>query len=227
MIDDSISVISSNCISGNDEPKEKAEIRQVNMESNDVREVVTDSISVISLDSIPSSDEPEENLESDDMDWTPKQICQSLGLSVGVIAACVLFTIPLTTVPRTNSIIYQSHWMEICLPSAIFFILSAAGDQLNLTVWAKERKLMSVKVFLKLYFSCLMLFIILYVLCYFVWSVNLGFNHPLPFLGVVQILAQAIFLLGLWFLLPSDLLAKNDFRRKIRIYMVYFLWTCT
>ena len=29
---------------------------------------------------------------------------------------------------------------------------------------------------------------------------------------------------GYWFILPSHLLTKTDFRRKLKIYMVYFLW---
>ena len=56
-------------------------------------------------------------------------------VSIGIIAASVVWAIPWTTIPRTNSIIYQSWWMEILLPTATYLMLIAAGDQINLTVW--------------------------------------------------------------------------------------------
>ena len=68
-------------------------------------------------------------------------------------------------------------------------------------------------------------FFLLYTISYLIWSLQLGYNHPLPFLGILMMLLMwVIFPIGLWFVLPSDLLAKEDFRRKMLVYMMYFLW---
>ena len=53
---------------------------------------------------------------------------------IAIIAFCLLFTIPWTTIPRTNSIIYQSYWMEVSLPVTTNCMLFAAVDLLNLTI---------------------------------------------------------------------------------------------
>ena len=53
---------------------------------------------------------------------------------IAIIAFCLLFIIPWTTIPRTNSIIYQSYWMEVSLPVTTNCMLFAAVDLLNLTI---------------------------------------------------------------------------------------------
>ena len=49
--------------------------------------------------------------------FSTKDAFKFLSLSVGIVGQCVLFIIPWTTIPRTDSIVYQSHWAEIILPS--------------------------------------------------------------------------------------------------------------
>ena len=53
----------------------------------------------------------------------------------------------------------------------------------------------------------------------------MGFNHPLPHLGMMVLLTFIIFVFFLWILLPSTLLAEKEFRRKLLIYTGYFYWT--
>ena len=64
----------------------------------------------------------ERNKESE-----PKNYLKSVLISTGTIALCVLFFIPWTTVPRTDSIRYQSYWFETWLPHATLTILDAAA----------------------------------------------------------------------------------------------------
>ena len=54
----------------------------------------------------------------------------------------------------------------------------------------------------------------------------MDYNHPMPWLGTLVYLVTCTFgLFGLWFALPSNFLSKADFRRKLRTYMLYYLWT--
>ena len=84
---------------------------------------------------------------------------------------------------------------------------------------------MSLAVFLRMACLYLVPYLLVYILCYVIWSIHFGYNHPIPYLGAIPTVATwIVFPLGLWFLLPADLLAKEDFRRKLRVYMIYCLW---
>ena len=75
-------------------------------------------ISVINLREITSGEGVEEgNKRENENGLAPKHVCKVLcSSSLGIISYCIIFIIPWTTIPRTNSIIYQSHWMEVILP---------------------------------------------------------------------------------------------------------------
>ena len=157
-----------------------------------------------------------------------RKIIRSVVLSIGIIAACILCVVPWTTIPRTNSILYQSWWMEMCLPSACYYFLNATAELLNLKVWTKERSINSVKVLLKLFLALLIPFLLLDVSCYMIWTVYFGLNHPMPQLGLaVNFPTKIIFIIELWIVLPSDALLKQNFRKKLQTYMVYFAWFVT
>ena len=145
-----------------------------------------------------------------------------LAYSGAIIAGCALFVVPWTSIPRTDTIVYQSQWWETFLPSATTYILSAAVEVLNLTVWTQERSLATLHVFLKIYFLWVTPFFILVLMNYFVWSVYLGFNQPVPNLGLINILSSFIVLypIGIWFVLPSPIVSQDQFRRKLRWYLV-------
>ena len=145
--------------------------------------------------------------------------------SIAVVGISILFVAPWTTIPRTNSIIYQSYWMELLIPSPTNWITIVAADLLNLTVWTQERSVIYPLVFLKLYFVYSAPLILLYILSYMIWCVYLGYNHPLPHVMIVLLLpVQILTMISFWLVLPSSLLEKETFRRKLRIYMVYCLW---
>ena len=157
-----------------------------------------------------------------------RNIIRPIVLSIGIIAACILCAVPWTSIPRTNSILYQSWWMEICFPTACVIFLNAAGELLNLTVWTKERSIDSAKVLFKLFLALIIPFLLLYVSCYMIWTVHFGHNHPMPYLALSTTLPiRIIFIIELWIILPSEALEKVTFRKKLRTYMAYFAWYVT
>ena len=104
--------------------------------------------------------------------------------ALAIIAFCILFAIPWTTIPRANSIIHQSHWLEAYLPVCTSFMLSAGAYSLDLITWTQERSLMSLRVYLKIYLIIVIPCIILYIACYLIWCMLFQFNHPLSNLGL-------------------------------------------
>ena len=81
-----------------------------------------------------------------------KDVVKAFLSCLAIIAFCVFFAILWTIIPRTNSIIYQSYWMEVYLPVCSSFMLSAGTYLLDLIHWTKEKDLRSIKVYLKMFF---------------------------------------------------------------------------
>ena len=184
----------------------------------------SDGISVITVQEI-TGDEQKNKSPRMEKKYALKDILEALGISVfGIIGFSLLFTVPWTSIPRTNSIIYQSHWMELLLPLATVPTLVAGILFLELINWTKEEKMKSMWIYLRLFSMQLIPFDILYVSSYLIWSVYLEYNHPFPQLVLLLMFNQVIPVIALWFVLPSHLMAKKDFRKKMKIYSVYLLW---
>ena len=99
----------------------------------------TKVISVINVDGITREEEAI-SMEKEDVKRYVKEICRVIGISVfGIIGFCLLFVMPWTTIPRTNSIIYQAYWMEAMLPLLTIHVLGALTDILNLSTWTEEK----------------------------------------------------------------------------------------
>ena len=142
----------------------------------------------------------------------------------GIISFSVLFAIPWTIIPRTNSIVYQKYWIEILLPCTTVHMLIAGVEYLNLATWANEKALLSKWNYFKIYLMSLAPYAFVYICIYLIWSVYLDFNHPMPYLAFIILPSSIILAIGLWCILPAHLLDKKDFRHKLKTYMYYLLW---
>ena len=187
----------------------------------------TKVISVINVDGITREEETLSTEKEDVKRSAVKEVCRAIGISVfGIIGFCLLFVMPWITIPRTNSIIYQAYWMEAMLPLLTSFVLGALTDILNLSTWTEEKIIMSFGVFLRVFFLNMIPYDLIYILTCMFWKNYFEANHPMPDLAYfVDINAYIIILIGLWFVLPSNLRTENNFRKKLKIYMLYCLWT--
>ena len=112
---------------------------------------VIEDISVISNKEITLA-ETNENNKKKESKFSLKDLFEALGISAfGIIGFTCFFTIPWTLIPRTDSIIYQSHWMEVLLPWATTLLLITGTQVLELRTWTKEKELMSIWNYLKIY----------------------------------------------------------------------------
>ena len=183
-----------------------------------------EAISVISLEEEVYDEEEERNAKHHSKSVLKdflKAICIS---HFGIIAISVIFATPWTSIPRTDSIIYQSHWMEVNLPSATIALLVVGSRFLQLKTWLNEDKFMSIWIYLKMYLMDLFLWNLLTSLSYVIWSGYYKFNHPLPQLGLLVIPMWILFMIGLGFILPSHIFEKDHFRKRWKVYMLYQLW---
>ena len=188
--------------------------------------ITPDHIEVVSVSEISSHVETEDSNKTENNTTKKRDFSFCYGLHiVSILAFCAVFLIPFSSLPRINSIIYQEYWIEFNLPVAIFMILMTGNDLLNLIIFTKEKSLRSFRVFFRLYILYIMAWIVPYILGHWLWCTYLGYNHPIPYLGFNFIISQFVFMVGIWFVLPSDLLAKPEFRTQLQIYTLYFLWS--
>ena len=180
----------------------------------------TDNISVICLEESSLQDNSQEKGKKVDR----YVLIKVFGMSFGIISFCILFASFWAIIPRTDSIIYQSYWIEAVLPTTSIYVLYAASDLLNLSTWTEEKSLFSPSIFLKMFFMYMIPNIFFYISSYVTWSVYLEYNHPMPNLGLIIWPIFITFTIGLWFILPSTLLSQTEFRRKLKIYMLYKFW---
>ena len=184
--------------------------------------MTSDAVSIISVKRINDEIETE---DKNNIQFSLKSVFLTFFVWIfGTIALSVVFAMPWTTIPRTNSIIYQSHWIEAIIPSTAALLLVAASNFYQVTTWTGEKSLTTFGFYLKIYFMNLISFSFLYVLSFVVWSVYLQFNHPLPYLGLILLPMLIILTIGLWFISPSHLLAKRDFGKKLQMYLIFMVW---
>ena len=185
-----------------------------------------DDISIINLEYIlPLNQKIDINRNKKNKNEKSKNISLRNGLYIfGIIGACIALVSTQTLIPRHNSIIYPSYWLEVNIPVTFHILLSTIGTILDIFIFTKIEFLKSIFVSVKFFSWTWLGWIIPYIICYLIWSIYLGYNHPIPFLGLTMFVSWFVSLIGVWYLFPSDLRYKKDIQKKIKAYIMYMLW---
>ena len=83
---------------------------------------------------------------------------------------------------------------------------------------------MSFNIFLKMFIWYMTTWMVLYIFSYVIWCNYLEYNPPLPGQNLITQVTWILFMMELWIILPSELISKEEFRRKILFYYVHFFW---
>jgi len=139
----------------------------------------------------------------------------------GIMIGCSIMLSIILLIPRHNSIIYQTYWLEVNLPVAFVILTSTLSTAIEFVVFIKLKIRVAIHVGIKLYLWTFLPWFILYCLCYIVWVISLRYNHPLPLLGLNMFTTWIVSLPGLWFSFPRHLRSDKVGRRKLKCYMQY------
>ena len=111
-----------------------------------------DQISIISIGYLPSNENRKERCKmKEEIQGDKGTSAWNMCHVFSVITVCVIFSIPVTLIPRTNSIFYQSNWYEYNFVVMSFMLLPAANDILTVATYFKEKLLLSFGMLLKTY----------------------------------------------------------------------------
>ena len=142
-----------------------------------------------------------------------------------ILFGCAVVSFPQTMIPRHNSIEDSSFWFEINIVFAFAIFTLTTVYVLECYVFTDERSLISVSVFSKLFVWNTIGWLVPYCLSYYIWSHYLGYNHPMPLVGMIWLFNGWVWsIAGLWLHLPSKLLSDQGFRNKLKWYIVYNMW---
>ena len=145
-----------------------------------------------------------------------------------ILGYSALFLSPQLLIPRNNPIYYPDTWYR-----NIFLIVQFAASAgvvrslLELFVFTKEKSMINIGVFMKLWLSVVApMFSLIYILNY-IWTFVMELQPPIPFGGLmVNLCVWIIYNCSIWcrIVFPSELRNKDEFRRQMNSYMIYDLW---
>ena len=144
-----------------------------------------------------------------------------------IVCLSVLWSFSITIIPMTNQIENPEYWWE--------WILKGAGLSfaLNQTVFAwmdiglifNFKPISVIASFIRILMIDLVAVSLFLVLCHIIWTMLLGYNHPMPMIGIALFCGiQPFHFTSIWFNFPRETKATTDGRKKVRAYILYRLW---
>ena len=144
-----------------------------------------------------------------------------------VLSATTVVLSPQLLIPRHNSIFYPNYWYEIMILLVAPAFMLSVRSVIECVIFTQEKKLIRFGVFLKMAMCIVVPINGLFFLAHCFWTLNMGFEHPMPLLGIFLYFGTvSIFLCCLWYsiMFPLDLRMNHEFRMKIKRYVIYQLW---
>ena len=153
------------------------------------------------------------------------RVSYSNGLHVfSILFGCGLAMSASTLIPRHNSILDQTYWYEMIFPVGIARLLWAAAKVQDLNALIRKKKLKSISLLLKIFFTSFLIHVTLFCSIYLIWTRIQGRNHPYPHVGTVCFFPTMIIgILSTPFLLPPKVFEEEDFKRKMKMFILYDL----
>ena len=144
-----------------------------------------------------------------------------------IVCKSVLWSFPATIIPMTNQIENPEYWWE--------WILNGTGLSmaLNMAIFAwmdislifNFKPISVMSSFIRILMIDLVALSLFLVLCHIIWTMLLGYNHPMPMIGIALFLViHASHFTSIWLNFPRETKATMEGRKKVRAYILYRLW---
>ena len=183
-----------------------------------------EKISVTSVEYLDSNENQNENNRNKEENQVDKETSAwNMCHVFSVLTVCVVFSIPVTLIPRKNSIFYQSSWYEFNFVMAGIVLLDAANDILNIATYFKNKSIRSLRMLLKTYTLYMVTMTIPTFIAYIIWCQYLKYNWPMPFLGYNYLLFKVVHPAVIWISFPRHLRTDKDFQKNFQILLLYVL----
>ena len=159
------------------------------------------------------------------MKSTAEIVAWNLFFIVGIGIVAILWSAAATLIPQHDVIKYPSFWWEGIITGSFFVtsLYETTYTLLECNLIFGFDFLRSSKTFLILWIITYLAITIPYIITYVLWSVMLGYNHPMPLVGLVAYTCWNIaHFFGIWFMFPFEV--RQDHGKRIWKYILYRLW---
>lgn len=146
---------------------------------------------------------------------------------VGIIGIGVLWSIPVSLIPMTNTILYPAYWWEVIVYGPFFtHAIYKAGFttiECHLIFDFKESK--SMRRFLFLCTINYTSMVTIWCSTYLIATIWLEIGYPLPLVGIIiYVVGNASHMIATWFSFPYKMRQNKLEWKKIWVYTLYNLW---
>ena len=142
------------------------------------------------------------------------------------LGACILNASFVILIPRQNTIVYQEYWYQ-GLQNLIFgvAIRYSIYTIVLLFFFTKEHYFITMAYFSRIFLMYAVSFIIFFCGIYSIWTVQLGYNHPLPYIGLLVVIIDLLVnCVGFWPLMPSALRRQDQLKKQVKAYVLISIW---
>ena len=127
--------------------------------------------------------------------------------------------------PQHNSIQFQDYWYEPIILGIFTAILTYSIDTLvAIKYYFKADSNFCIKLFVQLYFSTAILWVGINVLCHYIWTVAIGYRHPMPLSLLPGYITFIIHYLLLYFFISQDTSWKRHFSLRFKPLIKSRVW---
>ena len=142
-----------------------------------------------------------------------------------VLILYFLFTSPVLIFPQHNSIQFQEYWYEPIILGIFTIILTYCIDTLvAIKYYFKADSHFRIKLFVQLYFSTAILWVGIHVLCHYIWTVAIGYRHPMPLSLIPAYIPFMIHYLLLYFIFSQGNSWHRHFSLRFKALIKSRLW---
>ena len=142
-----------------------------------------------------------------------------------ILILSTMFSYPMLLFPLHNSILLPQYWFEPIVVGTFTIILTLSLDTLIvIKYYLRADSLVSLQVFIQLYFSTAIFWVSINCLCHFVWTVAIGYHHPMPLSLILGYLVFIVHYTTLYLILRKDSSWDNNLSKRFKAFIKNRSW---
>ena len=143
---------------------------------------------------------------------------------LSILLICGITMSVSTLIPRHDSILEPAYWFEFNFVVGFALIIGTAEKITNLAILMEKGSLISIRLFIKIFLVSFLTWLLIYCFCYIIWTCILGYNHPIPLVGIFCGLPVGIVTTAsLPLLLPGNEFTKKELKDMLKNFLLYQL----
>ena len=142
-----------------------------------------------------------------------------------ILILCTVFSFPILLFPQHDSVKLPQYWFETIILGLVTQILSWTLDTIIVIKdYFRVDLFVSLQVFVKLYFVGATFWISINCFCYLVWTVAIGYHHPMPLSLILGYFVYVVHYAHLYFILCKDASWDIDLSIRYKAFIKNRLW---